>query len=162
MKKIFAAAVLCLLAVMMAASQYAMSDNKSDLALLKNFTRSGKIDGTNFNFILLTDKTVELLFNGPSKYQIRSIANQGTSFYVQGISEKSGAFDNKFAVAQDGETLDCTAINIENFAGGLVTKGQHIKGIIQLSKKLDLSHTFKIKGSRDSVEFKLPDSVSKP
>jgi hypothetical protein len=157
MKKIIALAVLCFLAVCMTASQNAIS--QTDSAVLKDFTRSGKIDGTTFNFVLLNDKTIELLFSAPAKYQIRAKANQATAFYVQGISDKNGAFSNKFVVEQNGETFDCESINIENFTGGNVNKGQKIKGILQLSKKIDLSHAFIIKASKDSVEFKLPTSA---
>jgi hypothetical protein len=44
---------------------------------------------------------------------------------------------------------------------GRVAKGQKIKGILRLSKKLDLSHPFVIKSAQDALEFKLTDEALK-
>jgi hypothetical protein len=160
MKKIAALAILCFLATTLTAvySQTSRSDTKS---ILNDFTRSGKIDGSSFSFVLLNNKTVGLLFTPPSMYQIRARASQGTAFYVLGAAEKKFTLEKKFVVEQDGQTFDCEMINIENFTGGEIAKGQKIKGILQLSKKLDLSHPFTIKGAQDSMEFKLTEDALK-
>ena len=70
-------------------------------------------------------------------------------------------FNYKFAIEQDGQTLACEPINVQNFSKGVVTKGQKIQGLLQVEKKLDLSHPFLIKGEHDSLEFKLSDTALK-
>jgi hypothetical protein len=160
MKKIAVFAILCFLAATLGAvySRTTRSDTK---ALLNDFTRSGKIDGTNLSFVLLNNKTVELLFTPPGMYQIRARASQATAFYVLGAAEKKMTLDKKFIVEQDGEKFDCEMINIENFTGGDIAKGQKIKGILQLSKKLNLSHPFVIKSAQDALEFRLTEEALK-
>jgi len=156
MKKIVAMVVLCCFAAGIVVSQ-----EKNPASVLKDFTRATKMEGVNLSFVLLNDKTIEVLFSGPSKYSIRARASRGTAFYVQGVSEKDMTLNNKFSVQQDGRTYEFSSINIENFAGGKVAKGQGIKGILQLDQKLNLSRPFVIKGSQNQFEFKLSDSVIK-
>jgi hypothetical protein len=42
-----------------------------------------------------------------------------------------------------------------------VAKGTRIDGILEMEKKLDLSHAFKIKGSRATLEFKFSPEALK-
>jgi hypothetical protein len=78
-----------------------------------------------------------------------------TTFYIQGTPDKDIQLDTKFVVEQDGQTLTAASHNIKNFADGTATKGVRIDGILQLEKKLDLTHAFRIKGTHAAVEFKL-------
>jgi len=129
--------------------------------LLKQFTRSAKIDGVVLNFVLLNNKTIELLFQGPSKYAMHARANQFTTFYVMGAPEKDVTLDTKFVVEQDGETINGSSLNIKNFETGNVAKGERINGIFQLEKKIDITHAFKIKGAHSTLEFKLSHAALK-
>ena len=163
MKKIVAAALLCFFAVAMAVSQDVDSqvENKDSASVLKDFTRSTKMQGVNISFVLLTDKTVDLIFSGDSKYSIKARASQATAFYVLAVPERDMMISNKFVVEQNGQTHECSTINIENFAGGNVARGQRIKGILQLSVKLDLTRPFVIRNAQNKMEFKLSDSALK-
>ncbi len=152
-----AAALVCTFSMTMAFAQEAASPSD----VLREFTRSGNMDGVVLSFVLLNDKTVDLLFEAPGKYAIRARANQATAFYVQGVPDKDIKLNNRFVVEQDGETFNCSSLNIKNFEGGNVAKGQRIDGILQLDKKLNLSHAFKIKGQNSSLEFKLSDAIIK-
>ncbi len=157
MKKTVAIAVLCFLAVTTTAPQFVNSQDS--MTVLKTFTRPGKIEGMTVSLTFLNDKTIDLIFSAPSKYAIRAKANQATAFYVQGVSEKSFTLNNIFTVEQDGQTYNCSAVNIENFAGGSVAKGARVKGILQLEKKLDLTHPFKIKNANNSIDLNFSDAV---
>ena len=132
---------------------------KSDL--LKEFTRSVQIDGMILSFVLLNDRTVDALFEAPGKYSMRARARMGTTFYVQGTPEKDVKIDTGFTVEQDGESVKGTSSNIKNFTdGGLVAKGTRVDGVVELGKKLNLAHSFKIKGKNSTVEFKLsPEAI---
>ena len=156
MKKIVTRAIFCVFAAGILVSQ-----EKDPTSILKDFTRSTKMDGVNFTFTLLNDKTVELMFAGDSKYSMKARANQATTFYVQGISDKNVTLSNTFVVEQDGQKFNCSMINIENFQGGNIAKGQRVKGLLQLDKKLNLARPFIIKSSQNQMEFKLTDSVIK-
>jgi len=157
MNRIIATALVCVFSVSMAVAQ----DEPSPTAVLKEFTRSGNMDGVILSFVLLNDKTVDILFTAPGKYAIRASANQATTFYVQGVPDKDVKLNTKFVVEQDGQTFNCSSVNIKNFDGGTVAKGQRIDGIIQLDKKLNLSHPFTIKGQNSSLEFKLSEAALK-
>ncbi len=134
---------------------------KPDPSILKEFTRSVSVNGIMMNFVLVNDKTVEILFQAPSKYSLRARARMSTLFYVQGTPDKDvDQVNTKFTMEQDGQTVDGTVINIKNFEGGAVTKGNRIDGLLQFEKKLDLTREFKIKGSKAVVDFKLsPDAL---
>lgn len=163
MKKMITFALLCFFAFALAVSQNANSqtDAKASKALLNDFSRSGHVNGMMFNFVLLNDKTIDLIFNGPSKYSMKARASQTTVFYISGTPPDTMTLNNNFSVVQDGQTLTCESVNVQNFAKGVVTKGQKIQGLLQLEKKLDLSHPFIIKGEQDSLEFKLSESALK-
>jgi hypothetical protein len=163
MKKIITLALLCFFVLTLAVSQnvHSQTDAKASKALIADFSRSGRINGARFDFMLLNDKTIDILFPGPSKYSMRARASQTTVFFVTMTPDSTITLDNSFSVVQDGQTFACEPVNIQNFAKGVVTKGQKIQGLLQVEKKLDLSHPFLIKGGQDSVEFKLSESALK-
>ena len=85
-----------------------------------------------------------------------------TTFFVQGTTEKDMQLDTKFVVEQDGITLTGAAHNIKNFTSGAVSKGIRIDGILELEKKVNPTHPFKIKGAHNSgVEFNLTPEALK-
>ncbi len=129
--------------------------------IIKEFTRSMKVDGIMWSFVLLNDRTVDILFQAPGKYAIRARANMSTTFYVQGMPEKDVAIDTSYSIEQDGQTLQGNALNIKNFAAGNVSKGTRVDGLLQVDKKLDLTHEFKIRGTAGSVDFKLTPEALK-
>jgi hypothetical protein len=157
MRNVLIIALACLLLGSAAAAQ----EQDPKMAVLKEFTRSVQTDGVMLSFVLLNDRTVDALFQAPGKYSMRARARMGTTFFVQGIAEKDIKIDTAFAVEQDGQTTAGTSSNIKNFAGGgLVAKGDRIDGIVEVGKKLDVSHSFKIKGKNSTVEFKLsPEAI---
>ncbi|MBP1611161.1 MAG: hypothetical protein H6Q04_3396 [Acidobacteria bacterium] len=161
MKKIVAVALLCFFAIAMAVSQDvdSQAEKRDPASVLKDFTRSTKMQGVNISFVLLNDKTIDLIFSGESRNSIKARASQATGFYVLAVPERDMMISNKFVVEQNGQAHECSSINIENFAGGNVARGQRIKGILQLSVKLDLTRPFVIKNAQNKLEFKLSDSA---
>jgi len=156
MKRLIAIALVCAFAAFAAAAQ----EPGNNSTVLKEFTRSGGAEGLAWTFVLLNDRTVDVLFQAPGKYAMRARANQATTFYVQATPDKDTPIDAKFEIEQDGKTIPATSLNIKNFSAGVVAKGNRIDGILQLDRKLDLSHPFKIKGGNTAVEFKLtPEDV---
>ena len=146
----------------MAQEQTPAEGSKPDPSILKEFTRTGSVNGVMMSFVLVNDKTVEVLFSGPSKYSLRARARMGTLIYVQGTPEKDvNQLDMKYTMEQDGATVEGTALNIKNFEGGAVTKGNRIDGLLQFDKKIDPSHAFKIKNAKTTVEFKLSHDALK-
>jgi hypothetical protein len=159
MNKIIAVALACVFTAIPAVAQE--KQETSMPSVLREFTRSGSMEGLTLSFVLLNDKTVEMLFQAPGKYSMRARANQATTFYIQGVPDKDVNLDNKFVVEQDGQTFNGSSFSIKNFEGGKVSKGQRIDGILQLDKKLNLNHAFTIKNSHALIEFKLSDAALK-
>jgi hypothetical protein len=155
-KRIAGIVMVCAFAALFAAAQ-----ENHNQSVLKEFTRSGQADGLTWSFVLLNDRTVDVLFQAPGKYAMRARANQATTFYVQAMPEKDIQLDPKFDVEQNDKTFVASVHSIKNFAAGTVAKGNRIDGILQLDQKLNLSHPFKIKGANNfSLEFKLsPEAV---
>jgi hypothetical protein len=123
---------------------------------VREFTRTVKMDGMTLSFVLLNNKTVDVLFSGDSRYAMRAKANMATMFYVQGVPEKDITLNPQFEVQQDGKTFPGEAVNLKNLQAGPVAKGTRIAGLIQLSQKIDVTQPFKIKGEKNaSAEFKL-------
>jgi hypothetical protein len=136
--------------------------SKPDPSILKEFTRTGTVSGVVMSFVLVNDKTVEVLFSGPSKYSLRARARMGTLFYVQGTAEKNiDQLNMKYTMEQDGATFDGTPMNIKNFEGGAVAKGNRIDGLLQFEKRLDPTHAFKLRNAKTTVEFKLSQDALK-
>ncbi len=151
MKNVVVIALVCVFAATLATAQ-----ENNNQSVLKEFTRSGSGEGLVWSFVLLNDRTVDVLFTAPGKYAMRARANQSTTFYVQATPEKDSQLDNKFEVEQNGKTFAATSHNIKNFGPGFVTKGNRIDGIVQLDSKLDLAQPFKIRGANNfALEFKL-------
>ncbi len=160
MRKVLVLVLLCLSVSATAGAQGQSPAPSPNAALLKEFTRSVHIDGLTLSFVLLNDRTVDALFEAPGKYAMRARARMATTFFVQGMPEKDIQLDTKLVVEQDGQTLTGTPHNIKNFADGAVAKGTRFDGILEMGKKLDLTHAFKIKGSNYNVDFKLtPEAV---
>ena len=116
--------------------------------ILRQASFSIETDGVVFNFVLLTDKTIEALFSGPSKYSIRARANASTTFFVQGRVKKRHNFKPDFEVVQNGQSIPTQVTNIKNFNGGLVDKGDKIEGLVQLAHNLNLYQSFHFSDSR--------------
>ncbi len=156
MRRLIVIALVCAFAAAVAAAQ-----EPNNQSVLREFTRSGQAEGLGWSFVLLNDRTVDVLFQAPGKYAMRARANQTTTFYVQGTPEKDVQVNPSFEVEQDGKTFAATSHNIKNFTSGAVAKGIRIDGIVQLSEKLNLSHPFRIKGANNfALEFKLtPEDV---
>jgi hypothetical protein len=161
MRKLWIVVALCALfgsfAMTQDSNQAAPAQNaEQSAATMKEFTRTAKVDGLTLSFVLLNNKTVDLLFSGDSKYAMRAKANMATVFYVQGISEKDITLNPQFEVVQDGKTFPGEAVNLKNLQAGPLAKGTRVSGLIQLSQKINVAQPFKIKGAKnDSAEFKL-------
>jgi hypothetical protein len=161
MKKVLLLVVLCTLlgslGMIQNASQAAPAQNSTQSAeTIKEFSRTAKADGLTFKFVLLNDRTVDLLFSGNSKDTMRAKASAATVFYVQGISEKDTTLDPQFEVLQDGKTYPGEAVNIKNLQAGPLAKGTHISGLIALNQKINVTQPFVIKAAKNaSAEFKL-------
>jgi hypothetical protein len=118
--------------------------------LLRQASFSIETDGAVFNFILLTDKTIDALFSGPSKLSIRARANASTTFFVQGRVKKRHNFSPDFEVVQNGQSIQTKITSIKNFKEGLVDKGDKIEGLVQLVHNLNLYQSFHISDTRKS------------
>ena len=164
MKKFLLVVALCALLGSFGMSQ---SQNKAAVAnpsaaTIEEFSRTSKADGLTLKFVLLNDKTVDILFSGDSKNTMRAKAGEATVFFVQGISEKDITLDSQFEVEQGGKTYPGEAVNVKNFQAGPLAKGTKISGLIQLAQKIDVAQPFKIKGANNaSAEFKLSRNAIK-
>lgn len=142
-------AVFCIVLGCAAAAQ-----ESANSALLKEFTRTGTIDGTSFSFVHLNDRTVDILFTAPGKYALRARANQSTLIYVQAIPDKDLKLGTRYSLEQDGHSYPGSTQNIRNFAG-TAPKGERIDGLIQFEKKIDPNHEFDLKSGDTVIKFKL-------
>jgi hypothetical protein len=164
MKKMIIGILACILAVSAVAAQQQEKQpqqQESSAALLKQFTRSMNVDGIMLSFVYLNDRTVDVLFHPPGKYAVRAQAKVSTLLYVQGTPDKDGKLDATFYLEQDGQTTEGLARDIKNFQSGAVTKGETINGILQFDRKVDLTHQFTIKSSKNSLKFKLSEEALK-
>ncbi len=163
MKQTIISIVVCVLAVSVVAAQQEKQpqQEQSSAAMLKQFTRSMNVDGIMMSFVYLNDRTVDALFQPPGKYAVRAQAKMATLLYVQGTPDKDGTLDTTFYLEQDGQTTEGAARDIKGFKSGAVTKGERINGILQFERKLDLTHQFTIKSSKNSLKFKLSEEALK-
>jgi hypothetical protein len=130
--------------------------------LIKEFARSANMDGVVLNYVLLNNKTIDILFPGNGKYAMRARAKAATMFFVQGIPSKNlTQFNPKFVVEQDGKSFEGENVNINNLQVGTVEKGAKIEGLIQLGQKIDVTQSFKIKSPTSETEFKLSKDAIK-
>jgi hypothetical protein len=131
-------------------------------SLIKEFSRTAKVDGVLLNFVLLNNKMIDALFSGDSRYSMRARANASTTFYVWGTPDTDISLKPRFVVEQNGKKFTGEVINIKNFEVGTVTRGTRISGLIQLSEKINVTQSFKIKGAFDgAAEFKLSAAAIK-
>jgi len=155
-KKILFVVVLCALSLAIAPAQ----DSADNTELLRQATFSIETDYAIFNFVLLTNKTVEALFSGPSKYRIRANANASTVFYVHGVTKKNFNFEPMFEVVQNNQPISTKPVNIKNFKAGSIEKDTKIEGLITLVRKLNLFQSFTIKDATQSYELEYtPEAI---
>ena len=74
--------------------------------VLADYMRQIKYDGLTLSVLLVNNKTVEVLFQAPTKYSMRARANQQTILYIQGTPSKEFAVSNVFTIEQDGQTMN--------------------------------------------------------
>jgi hypothetical protein len=130
--------------------------------LIKEFARSATTDGVVFNYVLINNKTIDILFSGDAKYAMRARANAATMFFIQGIPSKNlTQFNPKFVIEQNGKSFEGENVNIKNLQAGAVEKGTKIEGLIQLAQKIDVTQPFKIKSPAGVIEFKLSKDAIK-
>ncbi|MBI4457315.1 MAG: hypothetical protein HY644_15660 [Acidobacteria bacterium] len=161
MKKRFFVAFMLALAASSALAQSPQPAHEGGPSRLKDFTRSIKFDGLILNLVYLNDRTVDALFQAPTKYSMRARAKQTTMLFVQGMPEKEINLDTTFTIEQGGESITATPHNIKHFEDGKVVKGERIDGILEFSKKVDLSKPFKVKNGKESAEFKFSEDLTK-
>lgn len=126
------------------------ADNPNgDKELLQKATFTIEANGAKLNFVLLNNKTVEVLFSGSSKYSMRARANASTVFYVDGTAGKAFVFNPKFNVVQNGHIISAKPISIKNFKQGPLEKGARIQGLLELEQKLNLYQPFKLKDPKN-------------
>jgi len=154
MKKVLTliAVAACVLPVVTGAQQV---DNAK---MLQMFSAQARPDWGNLQVILLNDRTVEALFgSSPAKAAFRTKARMTSVFFVQGTANKEFELKPEVTVTQKGETLAGKVTPMKNFAGGKVSKGEQIQGLVELPKKLDLYESFKVTVGGHSVDFNLND-----
>ena len=140
------AATLCLILLGISSAQESNGDDE----FIRKASFSIETKGARLNFVLLKNKTVDILFSGPSKYSIRARANASTTFYVQGRAKKTHTFEPSFEFVQNGQQIITNATNIKNFKKGPVEEGEDIQGLVQLVQNLNLYHPFHIKDSKNN------------
>ena len=147
MKKVllWAAAFLGLVPALMYGAQQAAP------GALKEFTHSITHEGLTLSLVHLNDRTVDVLFQAPTKYAMKVRARKDTLFYVQGTPERQVEIDTAFVAKQEGREIAGTAHNINNFQSGMVGQGQRIDEIIQFQEKIDLSKPIEITNGGGSV-----------
>jgi hypothetical protein len=164
-KKILSVVVLCALSLAIAPAQDSgpaatAQDSADNTELLRQATFSIETDYAIFNFVLLTNKTVDALFSGPSKYQIRANANASTVFYVHGVMKKNFNFEPMFEVVQNNQTISAKPVNIKNFKNGPIEKDTKIEGLVSLVRKLNLYAPFTIRDFKKSYELEYtPEAI---
>ena len=120
-KKCLAVVTICALfgALVMAqdANQAAPEMSKAQKnEIIKQFSCTAQVDGIKLSFVLLTNKTVEALFSGTSRYAMRARANATTTLYVQGVPSTDLHFNPKFIIEQNGKTFVGEPVNIHKLA----------------------------------------------
>ena len=128
---------------------------------LADYTRQIKYDGLVLSVLLVNNRTAEVLFQPPMRYSMRARANQQTVLYVQGTPAKDFDLTNVFTIEQEGQTLAGTSTSVKNFTTGKVPAGQRIDGIVEFSRKVDLTKAFTVhNGTAGSVQFILtPEAI---
>jgi hypothetical protein len=155
-KVVIISLAVVVLAALAMAQESTTPQAKPDPEVLKEFSRSAKMDNSAMTFVLVNDKTADVLFQGAIRFSLKTRARMGTLLYVQALPEQDiTQLDMRFRMEQDGQNTDGQTQNIKNFQGGAVAKGTRIDGLVQFDKKLDLTKAFKIIHANTEVEFKL-------
>src|SRR2546423_10396392 len=69
------------------------------------------------------------------------------------LADYTRQITNAFSIEQDGQTISGTSTSIKNFVNGKVPAGQRIDGIVEFSKKVDISKPFTVKnGTTGAVQ----------
>lgn len=159
MRKVMKKALFVLLVAALVAPVTLVGQNRDAGNALQDFSRALKSNGVTLSVVLMNDKTVEVLFQAPTKYSMKARARQTTMLYIQCTPDKDVDFTTAFSIEQSGVTLPGTPHNIKNFENAKVSKGSRIDGIVEFAKKIDLYKPFKVTNGKDSVEFRLDDDL---
>jgi hypothetical protein len=131
-----------------------------DSRLLNEFSRTSYFGGAKLSFVLLNDKTIDMLFKGASRDTIKSKIESGMAFYITGIVEKDTKMNTNFIMSQGEEKFVGSVMNnIKNLADGVITKGEKVSGILKFEKKVNLTKIFTLKNTEGYVDFKITDAA---
>jgi hypothetical protein len=129
---------------------------------LVDFTRGIKYDGLNLSVVLLNEKTVEIIYaNAPTKAAMKVRSRSATFLYVQGTPQKDFEMDSTVTIEQGTEKLTGTSHSIKNFEKKKIAKGERIDGLVEFTKKVDLTKPFTVKIGQEAVEFVLTPEALK-
>lgn len=148
-KKILGMFVICTLCCCLIAPAQEQQNKQESQELINELTFSLKMDGIILNFVLLNDKTVDIIFSGSSKYAMRARANQTTIFYVHGTADKDIDFNPGFSIIQDFQTISTKPTSIKNFQTASVAEGTRVEGLLQLPRKINVFQPFKLVDAKD-------------
>ena len=128
---------------------------------LKDFSKTLDSNGVTLSVVLMNDKTIDVLFQAPTKFAMRARARMATMVYIQGTPSKDVDFKTDFTIQQGGDPVAGKPVNIKNFDNIKVAKGQRIDGVVEFPTKVDLAKAFKVANGKDAVEFKLSNDLLK-
>ena len=154
LRKILGILTICTLCCGLIAQAQEEKEKEDNQKLINELTFALGMDGVVLNFVLLNDKTVDVLFQGSSKLAMRTRANQTTIFYVHGTTSKKIDFNPDFKIVQNSQYINTKAVNIKNFQIASLEKNTRIEGLMQLVRKINLFQPFKL---IDSKEKKFPE-----
>jgi hypothetical protein len=161
-KALFVLLVAAIVAPVMLFAQASPAPSAADSqAAVANYGKSLNSSGVTMNLILLNDKTIDVLFQAPTKFAMRARARMATMVYVQGTPGKDVDLKLNFTIQQGGDPVAGKPVNIKNFDNMKVAKGARIDGVVEFPTKVDLTKSFKIANGSDSVEFKLSEDAVK-
>jgi hypothetical protein len=153
MTKFFALLVLAACALPSVAGAQNITDPAK---LVGMFSAPVRLDGGNFQVIVLNDRTVEALFpQSPAKAALRTKGRMTTVFFIQGNVNKEFELDPSLTVEQKGKTFEGKSSSMKNFTAGKIAKGQSIQGMVEMPEKIDLYEPFKVTLGGKTVEFRL-------
>jgi hypothetical protein len=124
--------------------------------LVGMFSAPLRLDGGNFQVVVLNDRTVEALFpQSPAKAALRTKGRMTTVFFIQGNVTKEFELNPVLTVEQKGKSFEGKPSSMKNFTAGKIPKGQAIQGMVEMPEKIDLYEPFKVTLSGKTVEFRL-------
>ena len=89
------------------------------------------------------------------KYSMRARSSTADRPVCSGNSPERLDLTTSFSIEQEGQTLQGTATSIKNFMNGKVPAGQRIDGIVDFTKKVDITKPFTVKNGKGEVQFVL-------